>query len=307
MNPKTLLAVVDCLIPPDDFPGAYEAGVCDYIEQIFKTDLAKHAEFFRAGLEANGKNLRGKQVQVKVFDTKRELGEAAARDAAEIIQQAIRDREAAYVIAATGMSQFEFLDELMLEPIDWTKVAFFHLDEYVGLPESHPASFRRYLKERIASRVHPRAFHFIDGEAHDVHDECRRVGHLITQQTVDVAFVGIGENGHLAFNDPPADFDTDEPYIVVNLDEACRQQQVGEGWFKSIDEVPARAISMSVKQILRSREILCIVPDQRKAKAVKASVELSVSPMQPASVLQTHERVTLYLDRDSSWLLSSRF
>jgi glucosamine-6-phosphate deaminase len=247
-------------------------------------------------------------VQVKVFDTKQELGKAAAVDAAEIINQAIRDRDSAYVIAATGMSQFEFLDALMGEPIDWTKVAFFHLDEYVGLPESHPASFRRYLKERIVSRVHPRVFHLIDGDAVDVYDECRRVGQLITQQTIDVAFVGIGENGHLAFNDPPADFNTDEPYIVVNLDDACRKQQVGEGWFASIDEVPAQAISMSIKQILRSREILCIVPDERKAEAVKASVELSVNPMQhPASILQTHKRVTLYLDRDSSSLLSSRF
>jgi glucosamine-6-phosphate deaminase len=242
-------------------------------------------------------------VQVRVFDSKQELGEAAAKDATEIINQAIRDRHSAYVIAATGMSQFEFLDALMREPIDWTKVSFFHLDEYVGLPESHPASFRRYLKERITNRVQPRAFHFIDGEAVDVHDECRRVGHLITQQPIDVAFAGIGENGHLAFNDPPADFDTDEPYLVVNLDDACRQQQVGEGWFKSIDEVPAQAISMSIKQILRSREILCIVPDRRKAEAVRASVELNVTPMHPASILQTHKRVTLYLDRDSSSLL----
>jgi len=242
-------------------------------------------------------------VQVRVFDTKQELGKAAATDAAEIINHAIAERNSAYVIAATGMSQFEFLDALMLEPIDWTKVTFFHLDEYVGLPESHPASFRRYLKERITSRVHPRAFHFIDGEAADVHDECRRVGHLITQQTVDAAFVGIGENGHLAFNDPPADFQTDEPYLVVNLDDACRQQQVGEGWFRSIDEVPAQAISMSIKQILRSREILCIVPDRRKAEAVKASVKLNVDPMRPASILQTHERVTLYLDRESASLL----
>ena len=246
-------------------------------------------------------------MQVKVFETKQELGEAAARDAAAIINQAIAERDSAYVIAATGMSQFEFLDALMLEPIDWTKVTFFHLDEYVGLPESHPASFRRYLKERIASRVHPRAFHLINGEADDVHDECRRVGKLITQQTVDVAFVGIGENGHLAFNDPPADFDIEESYIVVNLDEACRRQQVGEGWFKSIDEVPAQAISMSIKQILRSREILCIVPDQRKAKAVKASVELSVNPLHPASILQTHQHVTMYLDRDSASLLTTDF
>jgi glucosamine-6-phosphate deaminase len=245
-------------------------------------------------------------VDVKVFETKQELGAATARDAAEIINRAIRERDSAYVIAATGASQFEFLDSLVREPIDWTKVTFFHLDEYVGLPESHGASFRGYLKERIVSRVHPRAFHFIDGEAEDVREECRRVGGLITQQIIDVAFVGIGENGHLAFNDPPADFETDEPYIVVNLDDACRGQQVGEGWFKSIDEVPAQAISMSIKQILRSREILCIVPDQRKAQAVKASVELNVDPMHPASILQQHEQVTLYLDHASSSLLSER-
>jgi len=245
-------------------------------------------------------------LQINIFTTKAELGQAAARDAAVIINHAIAERNSAYVIAATGTSQFEFLDALMLEPIDWRKVTFFHLDEYADLPESHPASFRRYLRERIVSRVHPRAFHFIDGEADDVYDECRRLGQLITQQAVDVAFVGIGENGHLAFNDPPADFDTDEPYIVVNLDDACRQQQVGEGWFTSIDEVPAQAISMSIKQILRSLEILCIVPDRRKAEAVKASVELNVNPMHPASILQTHERVTLYLDSDSSSLLSNR-
>src|SRR5690348_6645161 len=238
-------------------------------------------------------------MTIKIFNTKSELGEAAAQDAAMIINQAIEERDAAYVIAATGASQFEFLDALAQQAIDWSKVVFFHLDEYVGLPESHPASFRRYLKERVVNRIHPRAFHFLNGEAEDT----RRVGNLIAQQTIDVAFVGIGENGHLAFNDPPADFDTEAPYIVVNLDEACRQQQVGEGWFKSLAEVPAQAISMSIKQILKSRHILCIVPDQRKAEAVRATVELDVSPTRPASILQQHERVTLYLDRESSSLL----
>ena len=244
-------------------------------------------------------------MEIKVFDTKSALGKAAAGDAAKLINQAIDERDTAYVIAATGASQFEFLDSLAQEDVDWTKVVFFHLDEYVGLPESHPASFRRYLKERIVSRVQPQAFHFVNGEAVDAMAECRRVGDLIAQQTVDAAFVGIGENGHLAFNDPPADFETDEPYIVVNLDEACRQQQVGEGWFKSIDEVPTQAISMSIKQILKSRAILCIVPDARKAQAVKASVELDVSRMHPASILQKHPRVTLYLDRESSSLLQA--
>ena len=243
-------------------------------------------------------------MEIQVFDTKVELGEAAARDAARIINEAIEERGAAFVIAATGASQFEFLDALVQEKIDWARVVYFHLDEYVGLPESHPASFRRYLKERLLSRIHPKAFHFLDGEVADVSQECRRVGELIAQQTIDVAFVGIGENGHLAFNDPPADFETEEPYLVVNLDDTCRQQQVGEGWFKSIAEVPNQAISMSIKQILKSRNILCIVPDLRKAEAVRASVTLAVSPLQPASILQQHDHVTLYLDRDSSSLLT---
>ena len=242
-------------------------------------------------------------MEVKVFDNKLALGEAAADDAASIIQQAIADRDAAYVIAATGASQFEFLDALVRKEIDWSKVVFFHLDEYVDLPEAHAASFRRYLKERIINRVQPRAFHLINGEAGDVQEECRRVGELILRQEIDVAFVGIGENGHLAFNDPPADFETDDPYIVVDLDEACRQQQVGEGWFRSVDEVPRQAISMSIKQILKSRNILCIVPDKRKAEAVRASVKSEVSPLKPASILQQHPSVTLYLDRESSSLL----
>jgi len=243
-------------------------------------------------------------MKVRIFDTKSELGQAAARDAANIIDQAIKERGVAYVIAAAGASQFEFLDALAQAEIEWTKVVFFHLDEYVGLPESHPASFRRYLKERVVSRIRPKTFHFLNGEADDVREECRRVGDLISQQTIDIAFVGIGENGHLAFNDPPADFETEEPYIVVNLDDACRQQQVGEGWFKSIVEVPTQAISMSIKQILKSRNILCIVPDERKAEAVRATVELEVSALRPASILQQHERVTLYLDPDSSSLLT---
>ena len=244
-------------------------------------------------------------MNVAVFDNKLTLGQAAAKDAARIIQQAIAERDVAYVTAATGASQFEFLDALVIEDIDWSKVVFFHLDEYVGLPETHAASFRRYLRERIMDRVHPRAFHLVNGEAADVVEECKRVGKLISQQPIDVAFVGIGENGHLAFNDPPADFETEEPYIVVDLDEDCRKQQVGEGWFASLEEVPRRAISMSIKQILKARNIVCIVPDLRKAEAVRGCVELEVSPTRPASILQKHPNVTLYLDRQSSSRLHS--
>jgi glucosamine-6-phosphate deaminase len=245
-------------------------------------------------------------MKVEVFDTKHELGRAAARDAAEVVRAAIAERGLARVVAATGASQFEFLDALTREGgIDWGKVTFFHLDEYVGLPESHPASFRKYLKERLASRVRPGAFHFIDGEAPDPREECRRLGSLISQGEIDVAFVGVGENGHLAFNDPPADFEIEEPYLVVDLDEACRRQQVGEGWFSGIDEVPRQAISMSIKQILKARRVICVVPDRRKAEAIRDCLELEVSPLHPASALRLHEGASLYLDCESASLLKN--
>ena len=243
-------------------------------------------------------------MDVQVFDAKDKLGQAAAEHAAEIIRRAIAARGEACLIAATGASQFEFLDALVRQPnIDWRKTIFFHLDEYVGLSESHPASFRKYLKERIADRVHPGRFYFVEGERPDPQAECRRLGEIISQYIVDAAFVGIGENGHLAFNDPPADFETEEPYLVVELDEACRRQQVGEGWFSSLEEVPRKAISMSVKQILKSRHILCVVPDKRKAQAVKDCLESEISPWHPASILRRHPATTLFLDSDSALLL----
>jgi glucosamine-6-phosphate deaminase len=244
-------------------------------------------------------------MKITIFDSKLQLGKSAADEATGIIQQAIAERGHAYLIAATGASQFEFLDALTNQQIDWTKTTFFHLDEYVGLPSSHPASFRRYLKARIVDRVRPAAFHFINGEATHLTEECHRLGELISQQRIDVAFVGIGENGHLAFNDPPADFETQQPYIVVELDEQCRQQQVGEGWFSKVDEVPGQAISMSIQQILKARHVICVVPDQRKAAAVRDSLELAVSPMRPASILQEHPRTSVYLDSESAALLKS--
>jgi glucosamine-6-phosphate deaminase len=171
-------------------------------------------------------------VQVRISSSRAEMAEAAARRAASVLQEAIARQGVARAIAATGASQIEFLDALVRSSgVDWSKVVFFHLDEYVGLPEGHPASFRRYLKMRLADRVRPAAFHFIAGDAADPGAECRRVGDLLCAAPLDVAFVGIGENGHLAFNDPPADLETGEPYLLVTLDEACRRQQVGEGWF----------------------------------------------------------------------------
>lgn len=243
-------------------------------------------------------------MEIQVFDSKQELGRAAAERAAAAIAEAVAGRGEARVIAATGASQFEFLDALTATPgVAWGRVEMFHLDEYVGMSDTHPASFRRYLRERIVERVHPRAFHFLAGDAEDPLAECRRVGTLIARAPIDAAFVGIGENGHLAFNDPPADFETEEPYLVVELDEPCRRQQMGEGWFETLEDVPRRAISMSIRQILKAREILCVVPDARKARAVHECLDGEVTPMHPSSILQSHPRTTIYLDRDSASLL----
>lgn len=245
-------------------------------------------------------------MKVRIFDDKQQLGEAAAGDAAAAIRSRIEEKGEVDIIAATGASQFEFLDALVQQKgIDWSRTRFFHLDEYVGLPKDHPASFRKYLKERIVDRVHPGEFNFVNGTHPDPAEECRRLAGLISSREIDLAFVGIGENGHLAFNDPPADFETEEPFLVVELDEDCRRQQMGEGWFQSLEEVPRKAISMSIQQILKSREILCVVPDERKARAVQRCLEEEISPLRPASILRRHSRTTLYLDRDSASLLSS--
>lgn len=244
-------------------------------------------------------------VRLKIFDDKNSLAKAAAEHAAQSLRAALRKKETARIIAATGASQFEFLDLLTgANGVDWPRVEMFHLDEYVGLPINHPASFRKYLLERLINKVKLEKYHLLDGEA-DPAGVARKVGAELRAAAVDVAFVGIGENAHLAFNDPPANFETDEPYIVVELDEACRKQQVGEGWFATIAEVPKRAISMSIKQILKAKEIIAIVPDARKAGAVKACLEGEISPMAPASILRKHPYTTLYLDRDSVSLLSS--
>ena len=242
---------------------------------------------------------------IKVFKDKRSLADAAAEQAARHIRDAITTKGSARIIAATGASQFEFLDALTAAPdVDWKRVEMFHLDEYIGLPSSHPASFRGYLLKRLINKVGITRYHLLDGES-DPASVARTVGAELAGSPVDVAFVGVGENGHLAFNDPPADFDTEEPYLIVELDEACRRQQLGEGWFKSLSEVPQRAISMSVRQILKAHEIICIVPDARKARAVATCFEGEISPNAPASILRTHPRTTIYLDNDSASLLTS--
>lgn len=245
-------------------------------------------------------------MNVEILDTKQELGIKSALDAAQKIKQAIDKNGTANIILATGASQFETLKNLVKVPdVDWSNVVMFHLDEYVDMPETHPASFRKYLKERFAEKVPAlQDAHFIQGDKTDVQKECERLNRIISEHPIDVALVGIGENGHLAFNDPPADFETKEPYIVVELDEACRRQQMGEGWFDTIDDVPDRAISMSIRQIMKSKSILCSVPDKRKAEAVKNCLEGNVSNLHPASILQKHDDCTVYLDQESGSLLS---
>ena len=235
----------------------------------------------------------------------KEMGKQAGISAGLAIRTTITERGIANIILATGTSQFETLNQLIAdEGIDWSKVVMFHLDEYIGLPITHPASFRKYLKERFLTKVPPlKAAFLIDGET-DASSECERLGKLISKHPIDVALVGIGENGHLAFNDPPADFDTEKPYIIVDLDDQCVQQQFDEGWFPSINDVPRKAISMSVKQIMRSKQIICSVPDSRKAVAVKNSIENQVSNLYPASILQNHPHCTIFLDPSSAALLT---
>jgi glucosamine-6-phosphate deaminase len=246
-------------------------------------------------------------VKLEIEAGKEALGAAAAAAGAGIIRDAIARRGASTIVVATGMSQLDMLDHLVkAEGIDWSKVTAFHLDEYVEIPESHPASFRRYLKERFVARLPTLgAFVPVDGDARGLDGEVKRLNAALGGLDVDVCFAGIGENCHLAFNDPPADFCAEDPYILVELDEACRRQQLGEGWFPSLADVPRRAISMSVRQMMKSRTLIVSVPDLRKAKAVKAAVEGEVSPQFPASILQRHASCTLFLDPPAASLLTA--
>jgi len=241
---------------------------------------------------------------IKISPSKALLAEDAALQAAATIRGAIAQRGEARIIAATGASQFEFLDALTKIPgIDWKRVEMFHLDEYVGVSEENPASFCKYLRERLIDRVGIEKYHLLDG-TQPSGAVIARVSAEIRKAPIDIAFAGVGENGHLAFNDPPADFDTEDPYLVVNLDEACRKQQLGEGWFPTLEDVPRQALSMSVKQLMKAKQIIVIAPDARKANAIKACFDGEVSPSAPASILQRHADTTIYLDRESASLLS---
>jgi glucosamine-6-phosphate deaminase len=242
-------------------------------------------------------------MMIKVFDSKVEMARDAANRAADTIREAISERGEARIIAATGASQFEFLDALTkISDIDWKRVEMFHLDEYVGVSGQAPASFCKYLRERLIDKVGLEKYHLLDGTQAPA-TVIEQVSAEIRKAPIDIAFVGVGENGHLAFNDPPADFDTEEAYMVVNLDEACRKQQLGEGWFSTLADVPRQAISMTIKQIMKAKQILCIAPDARKANAIKVCFNGEVSAAAPASILQQHSDTILYLDRDSAALL----
>jgi len=245
-------------------------------------------------------------VYVQVFTGKPTLGAAAAELVAARLRQAIAGHREANLILATGASQYEFLDALRrTEGVDWTRVTAFHLDEYLGLSPQHPASFRRYLRERLFDHLPFGATHLLEGDAADPVQECHRYASLLAGRTVDVACIGIGENGHLAFNDPPADLSTPDLVHIVSLDEACRRQQVGEGHFATLEDVPRQALSLTVPAILAARTISCVVPDRRKAEAVRSALEGPISPLCPASALRQHKDCYLYLDGDSASLLSS--
>ena len=247
-------------------------------------------------------------MNIQIFKTSEELGAKAAAEAAVILKKVISEKGKATIVVATGASQFNMLKNLTTDTsIDWSKVTMFHLDEYIGLPDTHPASFRKYLKERFINPVkNLKEVNLINGDAPDAAAECKRLGDKISKHEIDILFCGFGENSHLAFNDPPADFTTTEPYIVVDLDEACRKQQMGEGWFPTINDVPAKAISMSINQIMKAKHMICCVPDKRKADAVKHCIDGEITNKYPASILQKHADCRYYFDTDSASLLNRK-
>lgn len=238
-------------------------------------------------------------MQITILDNADEIGLAASRECERILQETIARQGGARIVLSTGASQFEFLKHFVTMDIEWNKVDMFHLDEYVALPETHPASFRKYLKERFLRHVNVRSAVFVDGDG-DLDEVLERLNGEIAKAPVDLALIGIGQNAHIAFNDPPADFETEAPYKVVELDERCKAQQVGEGWFASIEDVPKRAITMTVKQIMKSRNIVSVVPHAVKAEAIEKTLKSPVDPNVPATMLKTHPSWKLYLDKQSA-------
>ncbi len=238
-------------------------------------------------------------MQINIFDTADRSGLEAARASADILNKIIAEQGNARIVLSTGASQFSFLEHFIKMDIQWDKIEMFHLDEYINLPESHPASFRKYLKERFLQFVNVKEAYLVNGEV-DPEAELKRLNEEITKAPIDLALIGIGENAHIAFNDPPADFNEQSPYKVVNLNDTCKMQQVREGWFATNDDVPKQAITMSVQQILKSRHIISVVPNPSKAQAIASTMSSNVNPLVPATILKTHDNWQLYLDQYSS-------
>ena len=241
------------------------------------------------------------KLTVKIFPGKDEMGKSAAISVAEKLNAAITEKGFANLILATGASQFQFLEHLQQQTIDWKKITVFHLDEYKGMPVTHPASFRKYLKERILEKVQPKQVYYLNGDVPDIEAEVLHYENLLKEHPIDVGCIGIGENGHIAFNDPPvADFNDPKLVKVVELDEACRKQQLGEGWFPTLDDVPTHALSLTIPAIMRCKHISCVVPDERKAEAVHNTLNADISTACPATVLRTHPDCVLYLEEGSA-------
>jgi glucosamine-6-phosphate deaminase len=238
------------------------------------------------------------QMRITISRDASELGKSAAGTAAEMINRSISNNGEARIVVSTGKSQFEFFQSLVKEKIEWPRVEVFHLDEYIGIPVDHKASFRKYLYERFINLVPVKKFWPVD-VAGETGERISAITMEIRKKPVDVGIIGIGVNGHIAFNDPPADFSTKDSYIIVTLDDRCKMQQVDEGWFKTIDEVPARAVSMSVWQIMQCRSIISVVPHKVKAEAVGKTLKEKVNNHVPATILKNHNDWNLFLDKNS--------
>ena len=242
-------------------------------------------------------------MKLIINKTKEELGKASAMHAAKLVNEAIAKQGYARILLSTGASQFPFFVEFVKQDIDWNKVEMFHLDEYVGISEEHPASFKRYLLDRFVNVVNPGKAHLINGQKNP-EETIAELTALLNEKPVDVGLIGIGENAHIAFNDPPADFNDQRAYKVVTLDERCLQQQIGEGWFKNVDETYKQAISMTCAQIMKCKSIISVVPYKVKAEAIYKTVTCDLTPEVPATLLKEHADCTIYCDADSASMLN---
>jgi glucosamine-6-phosphate deaminase len=251
------------------------------------------------------RTFQAEALAVRVYRTQSDLAGDAAAIAQRHLQETLARQGAASVILATGNSQLQFLEALVaLGGMDWSRITLFHMDEYLGIDADHPASFRRYLRDRVESRVKPRQFQYLEGNALLPLKECERYAKLLAAQPIDLCCLGIGENGHLAFNDPPvADFNDPHPVKLVMLDEVCRRQQVGEGHFPNLEAVPQYAFTLTIPTLCSARRMLCIVPEARKAQAVKNTLCGPIRPACPASFLRRQSHCTLFLDSDSAGML----